>query len=97
MRRKGGRGGGGRGGRGGEGGGGRGGGGGRIGIAASSTILPIATSVANDGPNQVLANRWERELSRLMASVTSTFFSIGNSRKWKQTPHLSRLEAVDRL
>jgi hypothetical protein len=68
-----------------------------IGIAASSTVLPIPTSVANDGPNQVLANRWGRESSRLMAPVTSTFLSIGNSPKWKQAAHSSRLEAVDQL
>jgi hypothetical protein len=32
-----------------------------------------------------------------MAPVTSTFFSIRTSPKWKQAADLSRLEAVDRL
>ena len=60
-------------------------------------MLTIPTSVTNDGPHQVPANRWARELSRLMAPVTITFVSIGTSPKWKQAAHLSRLEAVDRL
>ena len=60
-----------------------------IGIAASSTVLPIPTNVANAGPNQVLANRWARNSVTVHSSLPDAWYRSARAAPMDMSLNLS--------